>query len=173
MTGPADRPPAADQGFLSPAPDGQPVDHCFRCGKETPAGVGLCDEHNPRQLSGPSSTQMHATVFLGIVLGVIGLFVILRLTQTDAGPFSARVSAAGTGDAPGAVAVAFTVTNEGRESGHGDCRFTRDGVPRPDDVAFRTPELAGGETISLERELTPEPQSPVAYQPELLSVICQ
>ena len=43
----------------------------------------------------------------------------------------------------------------------------------PDDVAFRTPAVAAGETISLERELTPEPDSPVAYVPELLSVICQ
>jgi hypothetical protein len=172
MNRPAEPPPAADHGFLAPAPEGQPVDRCFRCGKETPAGVGLCDEHNPRQLSGPSSTQMHATVFVGIVLGVIGLFVILRLTLTDAGPFSARVTTAEVGTA-GAVAVAFTVTNEGQAGGHADCRFTRDGVPRPDDVAFRTPELAGGETISLEKELTLEPQSPVAYQPDLLSVICQ
>jgi len=48
MTRPAEPPPAADHGFLAPTPDRQPVDHCFRCGKETPVGVGLCDEHNPK-----------------------------------------------------------------------------------------------------------------------------
>jgi hypothetical protein len=173
MTRPAEPPPAADHGFLAPTPDRQPVDHCFRCGKETPVGVGLCDEHNPKQLSGPSATQMHATVFAGIVLGVIGLFVLFRLTLTDAGPFSAQVTSSGAGAAAGSVAVAVSITNEGDSEGHADCRFTRDGVPRPDDVAFRTPAMAGGESISLERELTPEPDSPVSYVPELLSVICR
>ena len=172
MTRPAEPPPAADHGFLAPAPDRQPVDHCFRCGKETPPGVGLCDEHNPKQLTGPSSTQMHATVFAGIVLGVIGLFVLFRLTLTDAGPFSTQVTSASAG-AGGAVAVAFSITNEGDTEGRADCRFTRDGVPRPDDVAFRSPAVAGGETVSLEQELAADPNRPVAYAPELLSVICR
>jgi hypothetical protein len=172
MTRPAEPPDAADHGFLAPRPDQQPVDHCFRCGKETPVGVGLCDEHNPQHLSGPSSTQMHATVFAGIVLGVIGLFVLFRLTQTDAGPFSTQVTSASAG-VDGVVAVAFSISNDGAGEGRADCRFTRDGVPRPDDVAFRAPAIAGGDSISLERELTPEPDSPVAYVPELISVICQ
>lgn len=172
MTAPVDPTPAADHGFLAPTPDGQPVDHCFRCGKETPPGVGLCEEHNPRALRGPSSTQMHATVFLGIVLGVIGLFVLFRLAQSDAGPFAAEVTAASAGTS-GAVSVAFSVTNEGEASGHADCRFTRDGVPRPDDVAFRTPQLAGGETLTLERELVRQAEGGVAYVPDQLSVICQ
>jgi hypothetical protein len=115
---------------------------------------------------------MHATVFLGIVIGVIGLFVLFRLSQTDAGPFLARVTSASAGEA-GAVSVAFAITNEGRASGHADCRFTRDGVPRPDDVAFRTPEMAAGETLTLSRELAPEVDRPVAYLPDLLSVVCQ
>ena len=73
-----DRSPGG-QGFLAPKPDGKPVDHCFRCGVETPAGVGLCDEHNRGHLSGPSSTQMHATIFGGIVLGVIAFFLLASL----------------------------------------------------------------------------------------------
>ena len=172
MTAPADAPPPVERGFLAPAPDGQPTDRCVRCGKPTPVGVALCEEHNPHHLRGPSATQMHATVFVGIVLGVIGLFVLFRITETDAGPFTAQVTSADGGQA-GAVAVAFEITNEGRADGHADCRFTRDGVPRPDDVAFRTPEMAAGETISLERELAPGPDRPVAYVPDLLSVICQ
>jgi predicted nucleic acid-binding Zn ribbon protein len=161
-----------EHGFLAPAPGDQPVDHCVRCGAATPLGVGLCDEHNPKALRGPSPTQMHATVFLGIVIGVIGLFVLFRLSQTDAGPFPTQVTATSAG-AAGALSVAFEITNEGRASGHADCRFTRDGVPRPDDVAFRTPEMAAGETLSLSRELAPEADRPVAYLPDLLSVICQ
>ena len=74
MTGSANPTEApGDSGFLSPKPDAQPVDHCFRCGVETPAGVGLCDEHNRGHLSGPSSTQMHATIFIGIVTIAFGL----------------------------------------------------------------------------------------------------
>ena len=172
MTAPVDLPPPNDRGFLAPTPDGQPVDHCFRCGKETAPGVGLCEEHNPKALRGPSSTQMHATVFLGIALGVVGLFVLFRLAQNDAGPFAAEVTTASAG-ASGAVSVAFSITNEGEANGHADCRFTRDGVPRPDDVAFRTPEMAGGETLTLQRDLTPEADSRVAYVPDLLSVVCQ
>jgi hypothetical protein len=171
MTSPADQAPSADRGFLAPAPDRQPVDHCFRCGTETPAGVGLCDEHNPRHLRGPSSTQMHATVFGGIVLGVIGFFLLARLAVGTAGPFSAQVTAASpTGT--GVVAVAFSVTNEGDTDGLADCRFTRDGVPRPDDAAFRTPRVVAGGTIDLRRELSQRPDDPVGYVPELLSVIC-
>ena len=47
MTGSANPSEArADSGFLAPKPGTQPVDHCFRCGVETPVGVGLCDKHN-------------------------------------------------------------------------------------------------------------------------------
>jgi hypothetical protein len=172
MSAPPDPSSPGERGFLAPAQGEQPGDRCVRCGAATPLGVGLCAEHNPKALRGPSPTQMHATVFLGIVIGVIGLFVLFRLSQTDAGPFPARVTSASAAEA-GAVSVAFEITNEGRASGHADCRFTRDGVPRPDDVAFRTPEMAAGETLSLSRELAPEVDRPVAYLPDLLSVICQ
>ncbi len=49
---------------------------------------------------------MHATVFVGIVLGVVGLFVLFRRTQTEAGPFPPQVTSA-DGGAAGAVAVTF------------------------------------------------------------------
>jgi len=68
MTGSANPTEApGDSGFLAPKPDGHPVDHCFRCGVETPPGVGLCEKHNRGHIAGPSSTQMHATIFIGIV----------------------------------------------------------------------------------------------------------
>ena len=78
-----------DSGFLAPKRDGQPTDHCFRCGKATPPGVALCAEHNPGRLRGPSATQMHATVFVGVVLGVIGFFVLARGAVSTSGPFPA------------------------------------------------------------------------------------
>ncbi len=171
MTGPANPTEApGDSGFLSPKPDAQPVDHCFRCGVETPAGVGLCDEHNRGHISGPSATQMHATIFGGIALGVIGLFIIASLAVTTTGPFATAVTSA-TGGPDGSVALVYTVTNEGEDEGVADCRVTRDGVPRPEDLAFRTAALPGGATVSFERELAP-PQVAPAYDLEAMTVEC-
>ena len=159
-----------DGGFLSPKPDAKPVDHCFRCGKETPAGVGLCEEHNRGHIAGPSPTQMHATIFGGIALGVIGLFVLAGLVITTSGPFGSTITSA-TGGPDGSVSLVFTVTNEGDEEGVADCRVTRDGVPRPEDLAFRTVALTGGETVSIERELDPPEVAP-AYDLETMTVEC-
>jgi len=160
-----------DRGFLAPPPDSRPTDRCFRCGKPTPAGMGLCDEHNPKRLKGPSSTQMHATVFGGIVLGVVGFFVLARLAAGTAGPFSTQITAA-TADGAGGVAVTVRLTNDGQGTGVADCRITRDGVARPDDIAFRAPALAAGQTITIERQLRPAPDSPVTYLADAMSVSC-
>jgi len=160
-----------DHGFLAPKSDAQPTDRCFRCGTETPPGVGLCEIHNRGHLSGPSSTQMHATIFIGIVIGVIGFFLIASLAVTTTGPFGSDVTSAAAGP-EGGVSLAFTVTNEGEDEGVADCRVTRDGVPRPDDLAFRTTALPGGETVTFERELAAPPQDSVRYDPEALTVVC-
>ncbi len=171
MTGSANPTEApGESGFLAPKPGSKPGDHCFRCGKETPPGVGLCDEHNQGKLAGPSSTQMHATIFIGIVIGVIGFFLIASLAVTPTGPFASSVTNA-AGGPDGTVSLVFTVTNEGDEDGIADCRVTRDGVPRPEDLAFRTQALTGGETVTIERELAPPEVAP-AYDLEALTVEC-
>jgi hypothetical protein len=168
---PADPASAPGGAFLAPRPGSEPTDRCFRCGKPTPAGEGLCEEHNPRHLRGPSSTQMHATVFGGIVLGVVSFFVLARLAVGTSGPFATEILAA-TAVGSGGAAVVFSITNEGESAAMADCRITRDGVPRPDDLAFRAPLLAAGASTTIERELNPEPDSPVAYVPDRLSVVC-
>ena len=158
-------------GFLAPRPEGQPVDHCFRCGVETAPGVGLCEQHNRGHVSGPSSTQMHATIFLGIVAGVVVFFLIAGLVVTTTGPYAGEVTAAGT--APdGGVAISYSVTNEGDDEGVADCRVTRDGVPRPDDFAFRTEVIAGGQTVTYERELAVPPAGSAGYDLEAMTVQC-
>jgi hypothetical protein len=160
-----------DSGFLAPKPGSQPVDHCFRCGVATPAGVGLCDKHNRGHLSGPSSTQMHATVFIGIVLGVIGFFVIAGLAVVNAGPYDVEVTGAAA-DPEGGVTLSYAVSNEGEGEGVADCRITRDGVPRPDDLAFRAEAIAGGETATFERVLTAPPEGSIRYDAEAITVLC-
>jgi hypothetical protein len=171
MTDPANATESHDGGLLAPKPGAKPVDHCFRCGKETSAGQGLCEEHNPHQLRGPSPTQMHATIFGGIALGVLALFILARFAVGTTGPYAAEVTASAA--APdGGAAVSYAVTNEGDSDGVADCRITRDGVPRPDDLAFRTGTVPAGETIVYERQLDPPPGASVPYDPEVLSVIC-
>lgn len=171
MTEPAHATEARDSGFLAPKPDAVPTDHCFRCGVATPAGQGLCDEHNPNHLSGPSSTQMHATIFGGIVLGVIAFFLLGRLVIGTTGPYAAEVLAASAGP-DGHIALSYAVTNEGDTEGVADCTVTRDGVPRPSDLAFRTALVPPGETMTFEREVIPAPGGVVAYDTETISVIC-
>jgi hypothetical protein len=161
-----------DHGFLAPRPDGAPVDHCVRCGVETPPGVALCELHNRGNLSGPSATQMHATIFIGIVLGVIVFFIVARLVVTTTGPFSTAVTTA-TLAADGSVTLSYTITNEGGRQGVPDCRITRDGVPRPDDLAFRTTAaLAAGATQTFQRTLAAPPEGTAGYDTEALTVVC-
>ena len=172
MTGPVNRTEAAvHSGFLAPKAGATPVDHCFRCGVETPVGVGLCDKHNKGHLRGPSSTQMHATVFGGIVLGVIAFFFLASLAVTTGGPFASAVSSASL-DPDGGVALSVTVTNEGDSEGVANCRVTRDGVPRPDDLAFRTDAVPAGETVIFERHMAAPPEDAVAYDPAAVTVDC-
>ncbi len=171
MTDPISATRTHDDGFMAPKAGSKPVDHCFRCGKETPAGQGLCDDHNPRRLAGPSSTQMHATIFGGIVLGVLIFFVIARLAVGTTGPYSIEVSRSSV-EAGGAAVISFAVTNQGDSDGVADCRVTRDGVPRPDDLAFRTERVPAGTTVTFERQLVAPPVGSVAYEPGAISINC-
>lgn len=171
MRDPTDAAEARHGGFLSPKPGSHPVDHCFRCGRETAAGAGLCDDHNPNKLAGPSSTQMHATIFGGVVLGIVAFFIIARLAVGNTGPYATEVTASSAGP-DGAAAVSFVVTNEGDDAGIADCRVTRDGVPRPDDLAFRTQRVPAGASVALERELMAPPPGSVSYDPGYISITC-
>jgi len=172
MTGSANPSEArADSGFLAPKPGTHPESHCFRCGVETPVGVGLCPKHNRGHLKGPSATQMHATIFGGIVLGVIGFFFLASMAVGTTGPYASSVT--GSSAAPdGGVTLSFTVTNEGDSEGVADCRVTRDGVPRPDDLAFRTDSVPGGQTVTFERGLVAPPEGSVSYDSEAVTVVC-
>lgn len=162
--------PATERGgFLSPAPGGHPVSHCYRCGRETPPGVALCADDNPGKVRGPSATQMHATILLGVALGVVALLVLLRFAVDDGGPYQALVGGHVT-TAEGGVEVSVTVVNTGANEGTATCRVTRDGVPRPDDFSFRTQRLAAGESATLSRVIPPI--GAVAIRPDLMTVIC-
>ena len=159
-------------GFLAPPDDAEPTDRCFRCGRPVPAGVGLCDEHNPGHVRGPSSTQMHATVLIGILVGIVGFFILARLAVGSTGPYAVDIIGAAT-DNVGDVAVAYSILNEGESDGVADCRVTRDGVPRPDDLAFRSPSLPPADAVLFERTVAQPRNGTVSYDPDRLSIVCR
>ncbi len=172
MSGTVD--PTEDQverGFLAPRPDSKQVDHCFRCGAETPVGVGLCELHNRGHISGPSSTQMHATIFGGIAFAVIGLLVLANFAVMSSGQFASAVTATSPGP-DGGLLLSFMLTNESDSRSVADCRVTRDGVPRADDFAFRTDAVPGGESVALERQLQAPPEGSVGYDAGAVTVLC-
>ena len=166
-------PPQSNErrGFLAPPASAKPFDRCFRCGREVPAGESLCREHNPGKVRGPSATQMHATILGGILVGIVGFFFIARLAVGTTGPYSVAMFGAAL-DGDGDAAIAYSITNDGDSDGVADCRITRDGTPRPDDLAFRSARLPAGETVVFERTVEQPRSGTVAYDPERLTVIC-
>jgi hypothetical protein len=95
---------------------------CARCGAQIPLDVGLCERCNPLGLRDSSASQVHGTVFVAVLLGVIGLALLAKLTLTGVGPFSAQVTNAvpdGTG-----LAITLSVRNDGSNTGQTTCRIT-------------------------------------------------
>jgi hypothetical protein len=158
-----------ETGFLAPAPTGRPISHCFRCGKETPPGVSVCDADNPGRIKAPSATQVHATILVGVVAGFALFLFLLRFTVGQGGPYAADVSGH-IALTDGGVQVAVTITNDGDRDGIANCRITRDGTPRPDDLAFRTERLAPGATVTVTRTMA-APDGAI-LNPERMTVIC-
>jgi len=160
----------AEHGFLAPPATARPVGRCYRCGTETPPGVSLCDADNPGGAKAPSATQVHATILVGVVAGVALLLLLFRFAVARSGPYDTAV-AGHIALADGGVEVAVTVTNAGDSEGVANCRITRDGSPRADDLAFRTDRLAPGASVTVTRTVPPPPP-PVVLVPERMTVIC-
>lgn len=159
-----------DRGFLAPPASARPISHCYRCGKETPPGVSLCDADNPGRVKAPSATQLHATILVGVVAGVALLLFLLRFAVEQSGPYGTAI-AGHIALADGAVQVAVSITNTGDSEGIATCRITRDGTPRPDDLAFRTERLAPGASVTLTRTV-PAPAGAGTLVPDRMTVIC-
>jgi hypothetical protein len=120
-----------------------PHDTCFRCGKPTPQGVPLCEHDNPGGIKGPSTTQVHGTIVIGLIVGFI-LFAVLGTMVRSGGPFSAAVVTSNLQD-DGRTQIVFNVTNLGEQPARASCRVSQGGlVGSGDDVFFSDPIPAGG-----------------------------
>src|SRR6478752_624358 len=85
----------------------EPHDVCLKCGRATPLGVSLCENDNPGRIKSPSTTQVHATILIGVLVGFIGLLAIFRLGAAGVGPFHSSLLGYST-LADGGIQVAFT-----------------------------------------------------------------
>lgn len=156
---------------LVPAEGAGPHDRCVRCGTVTPAGVALCPEHNPGRIRGPSATQMHATILVGVLLGFFLFLVLARFLVSPGGPYTVEVLAREQ-DGAGGLVLGLVVANAGDAAGSAECRVTRDGVSRPDDHAFRTERIGEGNELLIERLILPAPAGGIPYDLDRATVTC-
>ena len=140
-----------------------PHDVCVRCGRPTPPGVSMCEVDNPGAIKSPSSTQVHGTIVLGVLLGFVLLAVLLRAASSGVGPFPSSVAGAAT-RADGGLDVVVTVANNGDRTSAASCR-TASGVAldAPSSVFF-TGLIPPGESTTFTQTLQPrtggQPLSP-------------
>ncbi len=87
-----------------------------------PLDVGLCERCNPLGLKDPAASQAHGTVFIGVVIAVVGLALLGRLALAGVGPFAGTVVGA-VPDGAG-LAITLAVTNQGTAVGQTTCRLT-------------------------------------------------
>ena len=130
----------------------EPHDYCMRCGRPVPVGVSLCERDNPARIKSPSSTQVHGTILIGVIVGFVGLLLLLRFISAGAGPFPATVGGVAT-RADGGLDVAVTVVNTGSRASGASCRVSVGGAPTFNDYVFFTEPLQPGESRQFTRSL--------------------
>ena len=132
----------------------QPHDTCFRCGRPTPPGVSLCERDNPGHVKGPSSTQVHGTVLVGVIAGFIALALFLGVVSAGAGPFTTDVSGVAT-RADGGLDVVIEVANGGSRASGASCRVSVGGAPNFRDYIFFTEPIPAGGSRQFTRAVAP------------------
>ena len=144
-----------------------PATHpCVRCGAPVALDVGLCERCNPLGLSDSASSQVHGTVFVAIVLAVVGLAVAGRLVLAGIGPFHAAVTAVET--SPRGLAVTLNVRNEGTAAGSTTCHLTDPAAGGIGPTALiRSPRIEGGQSRSFAATVVQ-----FGTSPRPLAVVC-
>lgn len=135
----------------APTTKAEPTHPCARCGAPVGPGIGLCERCNPLGLRDSASSQVHGSVFIGVVVAVIGLALFARLAVAGVGPFGATVDDVAAATA--GLAVTLTVTNDGAAAGQTTCQVTRaDGGSGA--ALVLTPRLDPGERQTFQRTVT-------------------
>jgi hypothetical protein len=134
----------------------QPHDNCVRCGRPTPLGVALCERDNPGAIKGPSPTQVHGTILIGVIGGFVALLLLLRLASAGVGPFTSSLSGIAT-RADGGLNVAVAVANTGTRAVGASCLIRLPGVSEFKEFVFFTDPIPAGQTRTFEQSLPPLP----------------
>ena len=153
-----------------PVDESQPHDVCLKCGRPTPLGVSLCEQDNPGNIKSPSTTQVHATILIGVLVGIGLLLLLFRYGSAGIGPFPSTL-AGYTLRADGGLDVAVTVTNAGSRPAGTSCRISDTGAPDYRDYIFFTQNIQPGETRTFTQTVPPIPNS-TPITPINLTVIC-
>ncbi len=127
-----------------------PMHGCVRCGARIPIAESMCERCNPLGLKAPAASQAHATVFLGIGVGVVIMAVVARMLIADVGPFSSSVASV-TAD-PVGLRVSVTLENKGSSAGTTTCRIDDPalGGIGPEATFIESPEVPGGGTVTFD-----------------------
>lgn len=148
----------------------QPHDSCFKCGRPTPLGVSLCEHDNPGSIKSPSTTQVHATILIGVLAGFVLLALLLRVGAAAAVPFTSSVSGWAT-RADGGLDVIVRVVNDGARASGASCRISAAGAPDFRDYVFFTEPIPAGESREFAR-VVPAPPRGAPLAPRQLVVGC-
>jgi hypothetical protein len=121
--------------------------------------VALCDDDNPGKIKGPSATQVHGTVAVGLIAGFLLLFLILsRVTTPAAAGELAAIIPSTIALADGSTQIVVRVTNNSSGPAAANCRVQRGGAVGAGDIEFFTQQIPPGET----REFTKVMPAPAA-----------
>ncbi|MDH5243891.1 MAG: MMPL family transporter [Chloroflexota bacterium] len=116
-------------------------------------GVGLCERCNPLGLRDASASQVHGTVFIGVVIAFVLLALVARAAVTGVGPFPAVLDS--VAPAAGGLEVTISVTNGGSAASQTTCRLTTAANRGGDASAFvLSPNLEPGQTTTFTRVVT-------------------
>lgn len=149
-----------------PATISPPTTHaCVRCGAPTALDRGLCEECNPLGLKDVASSQVHGTVFVGVLAAVVLLAIFARFAVSGVGPFETSISAVlPSGDG---LQITLTVTNAGSAAGQTTCRVTdpsRRGVGTA--ALMLSPRIEPGESVTFGRRVTDFGATPIQLAAE-------
>ncbi len=123
----------------------EPTHGCARCGAPVGVDVGLCERCNPLGLRDVAASQVHGTVIIAVLVGIIALGIGASLAIRGAGPYPATLDTVVPTEA--GIVLTLTVTNEGSSEGQTTCRVhdpaDQGGGPS---AHVLTPRIAAGES---------------------------
>ena len=144
-------------------PDTRPMRHCYKCGREIGPDQTICDVCNRAGMATPSATQVHGTIVVAIVAGVVLMAFAASFAVRGIGPFRGEV-VGWAADAPDGTLVQLHVTNQGTREGRAKCQLTaRDAANQVLRVRDSiSPAVHGGGAVTYDERIPGLPVQPAS-----------